>query len=227
MSIFFCKILRGCFNDLRKAHFLAFSLLVFIVFSSKNECFSQKETPKTLAVYNFDKGGHFSKPRQLFARMTARVDTFTWICRFDTSCCYFMRTEKGDFHEDQWDFNKLCGISFNFFNPHINTAMVGWRHHPKKNCFELVPYWHLNRRRYFREKDLIEVAPDETFEVKMITNEAKKEVTTIVKTRKGSFSETQTMGSMGDRVTLINPYFGGTSPAPRAMRLFCERVVKK
>ncbi|NJN33723.1 MAG: hypothetical protein HC817_05165 [Saprospiraceae bacterium] len=138
--------------EIKKSHYFGLFCIVFILFYSKNECFAQKESQKSLTVYSFDKGSHFSKPRQLFARMTERVDTFTWFCRFDTSCCYFMRTETGDFHEDQWDFNKLCGISFHFLNPHINTAMVGWRHHPTKNCFELVPYWHLSRRRYFEKR---------------------------------------------------------------------------
>ncbi|NJN33724.1 MAG: hypothetical protein HC817_05170 [Saprospiraceae bacterium] len=67
---------------------------------------------------------------------------------------------------------------------------------------------------------MVEVSPDETFEVKMIINNDKKEVKTMITTRIGTFSETQTMGSIGDRVTLINPYFGGTSAAPRSMRFF-------
>jgi hypothetical protein len=194
-------------------------LLFFFFFSIK--ILSQSQP--ILTAYHFDKGDHFSSPRNLFSRLKKRPDTIVWQCRFDTTCCYLMVDKNGKYLEDQWDLNKLVGISFHYFNPHINTAMVGWRHNPDKHVIELVPYWHLDGKRYFRETNFIEILPNETFDVMIISDKKKKQVTTIIKTSKGIFSETKTIEKIGKRVVFINPFFGGTSPAPCAMTVFCER----
>ena len=99
------------------------------------------DTIKLEEKYRFDKGSHFSKPRNLFSRSIELPDTLRWSCRFDKSCCYFMNDETGKTLEDQWDFNKLTGITFSPFNPFNNTAMVGWRHNPQTLLFELIPYF--------------------------------------------------------------------------------------
>jgi hypothetical protein len=198
--------------------------LFFFIFSIKTNLLSQLQP--VLTAYHFDKGDHFSSPRNLFSRLKKRPDTLIWLCRFDTSCCYKMLNKNGKYLEDQWDLNKLVGISFHYFNPHINTAMVGWRHNPEKHVIELVPYWHLDEKRYFRETNFIEILPNEAFEVMIVSDKKKKQVTTIIKTSKGIFSETKTIGKIGKRVVLINPYFGGTSPAPCAMTVFCERLLQ-
>jgi hypothetical protein len=195
--------------------------LFFFFFSIKTNLVSQSQP--ILTAYHFDKGDHFSSPRNLFSRLKKRPDTITWQCRFDTSCCYLMLDKNGKYLEDQWDLNKLVGISFHYFNPHINTAMVGWRHNPEKHVIELVPYWHLDGKRYFRETDFIEILPNETFEVMIISDKKQKKVTTIIKTQKGIFSEMKTINKIGKRVVFIHPYFGGTSRAPSAMTVFCER----
>jgi hypothetical protein len=198
-----------------------FFLFIFL-FSIKTNLVSQSQP--ILTAYHFDKGDHFSTPRNLFSRLKKRPDTIVWQCRFDTSCCYLMLDKNGKYLEDQWDLNKLVGISFHYFNPHINTAMVGWRHNPEKHLIELVPYWHLDGKRYFRETDFVEILPNETFDVTIISDKKQKQVTTIIKTQKGIFSETKTIRKIGKRVVLINPYFGGTSPAPCIMTVFCERL---
>jgi hypothetical protein len=198
--------------------------LFFFIFSIKTNLLSQPQP--VLTAYRFDKGDHFSSPRNLFSRLKKRPDTLIWLCRFDTSCCYKMLNKNGKYLEDQWDLNKLVGISFHYFNPHINTAMVGWRYNPEKHVIELVPYWHLDEKRYFRETNFIEILPNETFEVMIVSDKKKKQVTTTIKTSKGIFSETKTIEKIGKRVVLINPYFGGTSPAPCAMTVFCERLLQ-
>jgi hypothetical protein len=198
---------------------------VFFLFFLKINLLSQPQP--ILTAYHFDKGDHFSTPRNLFSRLKKRPDTLIWQCRFDTSCCYLMIDKNGKYLEDQWDLNKLVGISFHYFNPHINTAMVGWRHNPERHCIELVPYWHLDGKRYFRETNFIEILPNETFEVMIVSDKKQKQVTTIIKTSRGIFSETKRIEKIGKRVVLINPYFGGTSPAPCAMTVFCERKLIK
>lgn len=211
-------------NKLSFIHFCTPSVfcLYCFFFSLKTNLLSQPQP--ILKAYHFEKGDHFSTPRNLFSRLKKRPDTLSWQCRFDTTCCYLMVDKNGKYLEDQWDLNKLVGISFHYFNPHINTAMVGWRHNPEKRIIELVPYWHLNGNRYFRETNFIEILPNEIFDVTIISDKKQKQVTTIIKTAKGIFSETKMINKIGKRMVLINPYFGGTSRAPCAMTVFCERI---
>ena len=217
------KIFLSCFQTPSVfSAFIVSKSYIFFFFLLINANLLAQPQP-ILKAYHFDKGDHFSSPRNLFSRLKKRPDTITWQCRFDTSCCYLMLDKNGKYLEDQWDLNKLVGISFHYFNPHINTAMVGWRHNPEKHVIELVPYWHLDGKRYFRETNFIDISPNETFEVMIVSDKKQEKVTTIIKTQKGIFSETKTIEKIGKRVVLINPYFGGTSPAPSAMTVFCER----
>ena len=182
------------------------------------------DTIKLEQIYRFDKGSHFSKPRNLFSRSIELPDTLRWLCRFDKSCCYFMNDENGKTLEDQWDYNKLTGITFTPLNPLNNTAMVGWRHNPQTLLFELIPYWHVSKKRFFKDDPHLTVQPDENFIVEFITNKLKKEVTIVIKTKKNTLKETKSFEKIPDNASLIHPYFGGTSRAPCTMELYLKRL---
>ena len=182
------------------------------------------DTIKLEEKYRFDKGSHFSKPRNLFSRGIELPDTLRWSCRFDKSCCYYINDENGKMQEDQWDYNKLTGITFSPLNPLNNTAMVGWRHNPQTSLFELVPYWHVSKKRFFKDNPFLTVKPDENFIVEIITNKLKKEVTILIKTKKNTLKETKSFEKIPDNASLIHPYFGGTSRAPSAMELYLKRL---
>ncbi len=182
------------------------------------------DTIKLEQIYRFDKGSHFSKPRNLFSRGIELPDTLRWLCRFDKSCCYYINDEKGKMQEDQWDYNKLTGITFSPFNPFNNTAMVGWRHNPQTLLFEMIPYWHVSKKRFFKDDPHLTVQPDENFIVEFITNKLKKEVTIVIKTKKNTLKETKSFEKIPDNASLIHPYFGGTSRAPCAMELYLKRL---
>ena len=182
------------------------------------------DTIKLEKKYRFEKGSHFSKPRNLFSRSIELPDTLRWSCRFDKSCCYYINDENGKMQEDQWDYNKLTGITFSPLNPLNNTAMVGWRHNPQSSYIELVPYWHVNKKRFFKEKPFLTVQPNENFIVEIIADKIKNEVTIIIKTKKNILKETMTFDKIPDSASLIHPYFGGTSRAPSAMELYLKRL---
>jgi hypothetical protein len=57
---------------------------------------------------------------------------------------------------DQYDWNKLTGISFNFLRPDTNALMVVWRYNVAENVFEIAPYYNV---------DLARILPDENTEV--------------------------------------------------------------
>ncbi len=180
------------------------------------------DTTRSKHTFIFEKNSHFSKPRNLFSRFINKPDTLKWLCRFDTSSCYSMPLSNGQYHEDQWDYNKLTGITFTPTNPLHTTAMVGWRYNPYTHVFELVSYWHIHKKRIFDEKRFVTAQPNEDIYVTMVTNFEKNEVTIIIETKTGTLTETQKFKKLAQRVSIIQPYFGGTSRAPNTMWLYCE-----
>lgn len=184
----------------------------------------KEDTSKRKNIFHLKKGSHFSNPRGLLSRRLTLPDTIKWQCRLDTSCRYIMQLKNGKLHEDQWDFNKLTGITFTPYYPQGNTAMVGWRYNPKTTVFELVPYWHLGYKRIFNEKSFITVKVDELFTIEMISNFKEKQVTTVIKTPNEQLKDTKVFHRIPKRASLIHPYFGGTSLAPKEMFVFCKRV---
>ena len=45
-------------------------------------------------------------------------------------------------NDDQFDWNKLCGIKWDYFSPRENALMIGWRYNIEGNCFDLCLYVH-------------------------------------------------------------------------------------
>jgi hypothetical protein len=185
------------------------------------------DTTRPKHIFVFKKNSHFSTPRNIFSRFIKKPDTLKWLCRFDKTCCYTMPLGNGQYHEDQWDYNKLTGFTFTPTNPLNTTAMVGWRYNPNTRVFELVPYWHIHKTRLFDEKRFVTALHDEDIHITMIPNFEKNEVTIIIKTQNGVLTDTQKFKKLAQRGSIIQPYFGGTSSAPNDMHLYCEKLNKK
>ncbi len=50
-----------------------------------------------------------------------------------------------DLHNvDQYDWNKLTGISFNILRPDQNALMVAWRYNVTRQQFEIAPYYNVD-----------------------------------------------------------------------------------
>jgi hypothetical protein len=223
---------------------LCLSILLSIVFIQKNavllDSYPLKErqteqrfvfnqdfktdTTKRKNIFRLKKGSHFSLPHGLLSRRLTIKDTMIWQCRLDSSCRYIMRLKNGKLHEDQWDYNKLTGITFTPYYPQGNTAMVGWRYNPHTAVFELVAYWHLNYTRFYNDKAFVTVKVDEPFTIEVITHFKKNQVTIALKTPHGQLADTKSFLRVPRRASMIHPYFGGTSQAPKEMFVFCERI---
>jgi hypothetical protein len=204
--------------------YLFISLILCIVFIVKAEVIS--DTTKKEHFFRISKGAHFFKPRNLTSRLINTPDTLVWQCRFDTSCNYIMLNADGSLHVDQWDFNKIAGIAFNLLNPMANTAMVGWRFNPDKHWFELLPYWHVGKKRFYDEKNLFIIRENQTFTITTIINKNNKAITIELSYDGLKLTESKIFDTLPNTAALIHPYFGGTSPAPKSMRLMCT-IVKK
>lgn len=78
------------------------------------------------------KGTHFSLP---FSIKCSSKQTIEWTVDF-TDATYDVGMP------DQYDWNKLCGIKWNYFQPRKDALMVGWRY--INNRYELCLYVHRN-----------------------------------------------------------------------------------
>ena len=88
----------------------------------------------------------FSFPR----RPAFFVKTVTGSAMFTENSIYNLNSA------DQYDWNKLTGISFDFFRPDKNALMVAWRYNVADNDFEIAPYYNV---------DLARILPNEQTEV--------------------------------------------------------------
>lgn len=80
------------------------------------------------------KGKHQFKPYKLRFAWKPKGIAFGVI--FDESAMYDLESN------DQFDWNKGGGLSFNLFSNHRKSAMFGWRYNIFENSFELTPYIH-------------------------------------------------------------------------------------
>jgi len=98
----------------------------------------------------------FSFPR----RPAFFVKTVTGSAMFTENSIY-------DLHSvDQYDWNKLTGISFNFLRPDKNALMVAWRYNVADNDFEIAPYFNVNLARILpnEQTEVIKVPIGQSFD---------------------------------------------------------------
>lgn len=87
-------------------------------------------------------GRHRSKPYRL---KIGRISRRSFRYFFDEAAKYNLQDN------DQWDWNKLFGISFHLFTSHKNSAMIGWRYNIADDQFEFNAYAHIDGERYYTE----------------------------------------------------------------------------
>lgn len=70
-----------------------------------------------------------------------------------------------DLHNvDQYDWNKLTGISFNFLHHDDNAIMIAWRYNVDTQMFEIGPYYNMDFARIMpTEDEIISVPMGATF----------------------------------------------------------------
>lgn len=66
-----------------------------------------------------------------------------WVRRLSGSI-YFTEESKYNLGSvDQYDWNKVTGISFNPLKPNENAIMIAWRYNPSSDYFEVGPYFNI------------------------------------------------------------------------------------
>lgn len=85
------------------------------------------------------------------------------------NCAYILYSIDGSISVDQLDWNKTCGEMFHSFDPHVNTAMLGWRHNLDLKKIEVNFYHHISRKVKYTEP-LYAFAFNEEFEYRIVPN---------------------------------------------------------
>jgi len=120
--------------------------------------------------------------------------------------------------EDQWDWNKLCGISLGFNGIHKNSFRFGWRYNPQSEKIELSSYLYTNSNRQFKKVD--EIMLNELARLSVIISSNNNDIT-INMFINDSLCDNQVykITSANDRDYIMayqsGLYFGGNKPAPQ------------
>lgn len=141
-------------------------------------------------------------------------DRFRWVGSFKPSARYFHKDA------DQWDWNKLCGISFSVFATR-HSVMIGWRYNPNIDRIELAFYAHdgrgkVNRKIVKLEKVLTMFEP---FEVGI---ELQGKIVEISMNGKKTKYEMKKRFPIWKR--LVFPWFGGNKPAPQDIKILLKTL---
>jgi hypothetical protein len=156
-------------------------------------------------VLTIKEGQHRSTPWQLKYEHHEDL-SYQW--RFDDSARY----DHGD--NDQYDWNKLTGLSYSLLNSHYNSAMVSWRYNLDRKTIELSAYYHKSKI-VIRRQPLLEVNVHDTFYTEIIPNTLDSTIIVRVSTAATTAEDTLKYNiSLDQDSREIWPWFGGNKEAP-------------
>ena len=173
--------------------------------------------------FTIKKGNHFSTPRTFKLLTGPNNKEYQWVVALDDSCVYsFKDLDKGTVAENQWDWNKLVGLSlFDFIPNDKNSIRVGWRYNPTTQKIELGAYMHLDSKIIFSDPITLNIEPNELVRVSIKTYTDKWVVNIISLDSKVEMTYTQTLNKAKHfNFAYENQfYFGGQEVAPHDMHI--------
>ncbi|WP_445165454.1 hypothetical protein ACTXG7_16180 [Mycolicibacterium sp. Dal123E01] len=132
----------------------------------------------------------------------------------------FTDDTKYDLHNvDQYDWNKLTGISFTLLHPDDNAIMVAWRYNVDTQMFEIGPYYNMDFARIMPTDDEIISVPVDgkfTFNVDYQGITLRYGDTVVYKPLPAGLHPNQLSAFR------INSWFGGTSNAPKTIWYYMQ-----
>lgn len=152
------------------------------------------------------------EPLQLW--QPGKVNSLTWQVIFDETIRYHQPGE------DQFDWLKGGGISFDVFTNHKNSIMWGFRYNPNKDKIEFNLYMHINRLATYT-KPIFEASIDQMVTIKIIRGNGYEWILKF----SSKDGEKQIIGNIPTRSWLyrrIVAYFGGTLAAPQDVNMFFD-----
>ncbi|MGY4708209.1 hypothetical protein ACXDF8_01325 [Mycolicibacterium sp. CBM1] len=136
-----------------------------------------------------------------------------------TGSAMFTEQSVYDLHSvDQYDWNKLTGISFNLLRPDSNALMVGWRYNVADNDFEVAPYYNVNQARILPDESTeviaVPIGESFTFTVDYAGITLTYGDQTVIKPIPADLHPNQWSAFR------VQPWFGGTSLPPNSLSLY-------
>lgn len=167
----------------------------------------------SLTEYTIAEGNHFAMPR--IFKIRQKPERVSWFIVFGENADYNL----GD--EDQKDWNKLCGLFYNFLNTRDNTVMVGWRYNPQTRRMELNAYYHVEKGRDFT-KPLLEVPLGKPVRVDILVDyEQKTYSVQLTRLDDGTLAKDSMPFTHNNTSCMeINTYFGGNEAAPKDITIY-------
>ncbi|WP_328356121.1 hypothetical protein OG976_26775 [Mycobacterium sp. NBC_00419] len=123
-----------------------------------------------------------------------------------------------DLHDvDQYDWNKLTGISFNILRPDQNALMVAWRYNVDAKQFEIAPYYNVDLARILpTQSEIIPVPIGQTFTFSVDYNGI-----TVSYGNSSVFKQIPPDLHPNQLTAFrVHTWFGGTSLPPRSLTLY-------
>lgn len=161
---------------------------------------------------------------------------YKWTIKFTEESTYDLRNAQ--YPEDQYDWNKTCGVTWSFLDNKVHTFMVAHRWNIEEGIMEISPYIHNNSSKefvggggsYYESEDsnlpglpmqLIKAIPlNREFVVEMILSNDK---TMLIKIDGGLwYWYSRPMKGAGLFSKQIAPYFGGSSEAPSTVSWYVD-----
>lgn len=171
-----------------------------------------------------------------FPKLRINPSAARWRVVFEKGCDYVMRdpSRPDGLHEDQWDWNKGCGFSYDLLTNHKDSVMWSWRYNPLTQLIEVGLYAHVDGKALKFGKPLASVAIGDAVEINLSVNyEGKYYFMEFIAYRGTQIAELME-ATRENRVDFthkkclvreINPWFGGQQKAPQRMSIQVDRII--
>lgn len=163
-----------------------------------------------MKTYTVQAGKHKFTPG--IFKMQYKPDRLDFEAVFDASCLYSPIDE-------EHDWNKLIGRAFDPVSPHMNSALVAWRS-KGEGVIEIADYWHNGGETIWRHEPVLTLLPGEKLIGSIDHSWRSKRVAIELKKEGGELHRRQeVLQGLSCFTWILQPWFGGTWPAPRDMKL--------
>jgi hypothetical protein len=163
-----------------------------------------------MTTYTVQKNEHKFKPG--IFKMQTKPGQLDFEAVFDESCLYSPI-------DKEHDWNKLIGRAFDPVSPHNNSALVAWRS-KGEGVIEIADYWHIGGGTLWAREAVLTLLSGEkligsikhSYRSKRVVIELQKQGGEVHRRR-------EQLQSMSCFTWILQPWFGGTWPAPNDMKL--------
>jgi hypothetical protein len=170
-----------------------------------------------LDSYEIESGNHAARP-VIFNQTRYKVGRLKWQFAFGEGCDYVLPGE------DQKDWNKAFGLSFDFLDRNLDAAMMGWRWNPDTQKIQVGGYFHDNGMRAFSLQPVAVYDLCEIGECELVVDYEAQEYRLLI----WHAGETDTVQHYFTHRKLfsweINAWFGGNNEAPNDMTIFKQII---